>query len=234
MATIEELGKTIESLRQDIKDLAAKSQHEIERLQAVTECQNLMGRIQFFHTANRNSDANELFAQKEPGVRLYWGELGYWEGPDGPKKAAKIFEQMGTEPVGMMALHLITTPVIVVAGDGKTAKGVFVACGLVANKNRETGKPTAMWEWNKYGVDFIKEDGKWKFLRNHVYPLFRVGWDDKWEDQFKEQGAPGMQMPADLAPDHPTDDEFYSPDKLMKYDPVPPEPYETWEEKTGY
>jgi len=87
---------------------------------------------------------HKLYAKKVKDVRVYWGELGFWEGVDGPAKAGKTFASMDKTP-GMMAIHLMCNPVIEVAGDGRTAKGIWIATGMVANKR--DGKPSAQWEW---------------------------------------------------------------------------------------
>jgi len=67
----------------------------------------------------------------------------------------------GTEYV----MHTQETPVIEVAGDGKTAKGMWYSIGQgVRGSISEDGKATKTteWMWEKYAVDFVKEDGKWK------------------------------------------------------------------------
>jgi len=73
---------------------------------------------------------------------------------------------------GGLAYHMLTTPIIVVSGDGKTAKGIFMSFGNVAGAMN--GKTMADWTEEKYGIDFIKEDGKWKIwhLRTYVEYYF--------------------------------------------------------------
>jgi hypothetical protein len=62
-------------------------------------------------------------------------------------------------------MHTQETPVIEVAGDGKTAKGIWYSIGLSVNgqvsENGQTSISTG-WMWEKYAVDFALEDGKWK------------------------------------------------------------------------
>jgi hypothetical protein len=62
-------------------------------------------------------------------------------------------------------MHTQETPVIEVAGDGKTAKGLWYSIGIgvrASVKNDGTYTKSTEWMWEKYAVDFIKEDGKWK------------------------------------------------------------------------
>jgi hypothetical protein len=234
------LSETVANLQKEVEQLTETNRemlHEMERLRAVNEIRNLINKLQFLHTANLNDEVARLFARKDPDVRLYFGDQGYWVGPEGPEKAGKIMDGIGgagPQP-GMLALHLMANPVIQVAGDCRTARATFVASGIVANKNRQTGEPTAMWEWNRYGDDFIKEDGEWKIWHHHVYPLFNVGWDEKWADQFNKSPM-SMPMPDDLKPDCPPTpaDVHYRPDAALPYVPVPPEPYDTWTKDMGY
>jgi hypothetical protein len=90
-----------------------------------------------------------------------------------------------------------------------------------------------MWEWNRYGDDFIKEDGKWWLWHHHVFDLFHCGWDDKWADQFAPREGPGMEVP--IKPDYPPTalDVAYSPDATLPLIPIP-QPYQTFDPKQMY
>jgi len=227
----------------------AKVKHETERAQAYGEIRNLISRLQYLHGTGRDPEITNLFA-KRPDTRLYFGEMGYWEGADAPIKGAGGKEppppgipSVSQSRPGGMSMHIMLQPLIVVAGDGQTAQAVFWAAGIMAGKDRKTGEPNCSWEWNRYGDDFIKEDGEWKVWHHHVFPLFQIGYDDKWADQFKkrgmppampppEEGQPMMQMPK---PDHPaTDkDKFYDPDEVLPDIPLP-QPYQTFDPKQAY
>jgi hypothetical protein len=100
--------------------------------------------------------------------------------------------------VGSLAYHMLTTPVIVIAGDGQTAKGIFMSFGNVAGSMG--GSTMADWTEEKYGIDFVKEDGKWKIwhLRTYVEYYFPIHGD--------------FTVP---------DDNMAAPDRLKK-NPIPP------------
>jgi len=144
-------------------------------------------------------------------------------------------ENPANNPVAM-GIHPTSTPVIEVAGDGKTAKGVWLGTGFVGQVNVKTKKPECVWEWDRYGVDFVKEDGKWKFWHFHIYSLFTAGWNDPWENQFKKkESGPGMRYPEGTQPDGPGVDEYpYEPGVALKLIPELPEPYETWDQTFSY
>jgi hypothetical protein len=222
-----------ESLEEKVKNL----EHELDRVKAITECYNLFCKMEYLHMCGRDKDAIGLYS-KDPGTRIYWSEIGYWEGSDAAKRNRAIHgERSEAERVGMMPLRAVTSPVIEVAGDGKTAKGVFLGVGFVATKNRETGEPQCSWEIDKYGLDFIKEDGKWKIWHQHIYDVLHgLGWDEKWAEQFKKPKHV-MDIPEGLKPDGPTPDSDrnpYRPDTLQRLVPVPPEPYGTWGDVKSY
>jgi hypothetical protein len=234
---MEVLKMATENLEQKIKNLeeAIKSfQHEMERLRAVNEIQNLMSIYEYLHMTNRHRDVMEMYAKNAPDVRIAMKEMGYWEGPDAPQRGWGDLERKTQNPVGVLAIHPTTTPVIEVAGDGKTAKGVWIGTGFVASVDEKTGKPRCMWEWDRYGVDFVKEDGKWKFWHFHVYTLFDSGWDDSWAEQFTKKSVEHI-FPDEFKPDGPPIDSYpYRPDTVVQLVPVPPEPYKTFDENTAY
>jgi len=203
-------------------------EERLQRIEDVQQIQNIMGRYAYYIMAGMQRHLGELLFARRPDTRVYFGEQGYFEGPDAPERAWGNFEE---GRVGFMAIHCPICPVIEIAGDGKTAKGVWIGLGLLAGTNKETGEPTGTWEWDKYGVDFIKEDGKWKIWHHHIYRLLH-GWgvDEKWADQFKKP-EPSMQFKTDGPA---IDDNPYRPDTVQRLVPRPPDPYEKWEDTFMY
>ncbi|NTV90432.1 MAG: SnoaL-like domain-containing protein, partial [Clostridiales bacterium] len=130
----------------------------ILRNDAYTKISNMMGTYSFLLTAGKYKDMVNLFAKKAPDVRaeMNWGVYDGYEGI--VRLYAKYHNDVIVGP-GCMAVHALTTPVIEVAGDLKTAKAVWVSPGHM------TGGPfspadtfKAHWAWMKYGCDFILED----------------------------------------------------------------------------
>jgi len=230
------MGMVTKSLEDRVTALEKENKtlkHELERTEAVHQILNLVHRVQWYHTANLDYKiSTELMAKKAPDVRVYFGRWGYWEGPEEVVKSGKIYPPHNK---GHMPIHLMNNPIIEVAGDGKTAKGVFFACGIVARKDTKTKKPVAWWEWNRYGIDFIKEDGQWKLYHHHIFDLFHAGWDVKWEDNFIKTTVEDYKVPDELKPPYPPTplDVGYSPDDELPYIPEP-KPYETFDSKTMY
>ncbi|MBN1626050.1 MAG: nuclear transport factor 2 family protein [Deltaproteobacteria bacterium] len=162
-------------------------------------------------------------------------------------------------------MHTQETPVIEVAGDGKTAKMICYSIGLaVRGSVDESGKTSVStgWMWEKYGVDFIKEDGEWKIW--HLINLMDQGPQESGsQGQGGPGGAPGGQAMAQGgapggqggepggqggepggrggAPGGQTggseqvSEHFrYSPTAVLRIDPPFPEPYYTFSETFEY
>lgn len=226
--------KSLEQRIDILEEANKRLEREVTLARDIQEIQKLVGLMQHFHSGSHDERVADYFAKKTPGVRVYFPGGGYWEGTDAPKKMAHIFDTKSGPPVGMLAMHLMTNCVIEVAGDGKTAKGVWSASGMVAGSDPKTHTPNAMWEWNRYGIDFVKEDGKWRFWHHHIFPWFQIGWDEKWSDRFgkKEAKSAGVMPLKTDGPPGPLDIS-YSPDGNLPYIPEP-QPYETFDPKTMY
>ena len=65
--------------------------------------------------------------------------------------------------IGVFRCLPISCPIIEVAGDGKTAKGLWVYQGSAAGLYPYG--PASRWIWGYYAVDFIREKGAWKICR---------------------------------------------------------------------
>lgn len=102
-------------------------EQRLERLEAYDAVSNVMGRYSYLHTAGRHTESESLFALNTPGVRveMMWGVY------EGAKSIHRLYSSMHVENEGVnerkgqLHLHTLTTPVIEVAGDLKTAKAVW-------------------------------------------------------------------------------------------------------------
>jgi hypothetical protein len=205
-------------------------EERIERLEAVHEIQNVMGRYSYLHTADKQEETVALWAKKTPGVRANVPSFGLYEGIEGIRRLyVGAHQAMGEEArIGQMHMHTLTTPVIEVAGDGKTARGVWISPGQETTTSPGS-KPKAHWAWLKYGADFVKEDGKWKFWHLQVYGLFFTPYEKSWVEESIH--AEEMALPDELKPARKTTywTSYTSTSKQVLI-PAPPEPYETWDE----
>jgi hypothetical protein len=164
---------------------------------------------------------------------------------------------------GEWASHLQTTSIIEVAGDGKTAKGIWYSPGLRMSAQVRDGKvsKSAGWFWEKYGADFVKEDGEWKIWHIAMYyENAPPGWnaDTNSYEVSSGPGGPGgpggeegrggppgggraaaepgpvTQSEQSYATTNPNPYQAWSPTKLPKIEPRFPEPYYTFSETFSY
>ena len=125
---------------------------------------------------------------------------------------------------GIHFIHPISTPCIVVADDGKTAKATFHSLGF------EGG-----WCYGMYANDYIKIDGKWyiwhmKWLRCFKTSFYK-SWDDQTIDEIyeftqgkkDEWGFPIVDSRIDYS-------YLNAPGKVVKTITAP-KPYKTWTEE---
>jgi hypothetical protein len=111
---------------------------------------------------------------------------------------------------GNCAIHEITTPVIQVQPDMKTAKGMWYHVGFNTFEDPEKGV-VPIWQVIKYNHVFVKEDGQWKWLEYGAHLLIRTTYEKAWVDEpvimaSQIQGAAPADAPV---PDEPTS--FHEP-----------------------
>jgi hypothetical protein len=202
-------------------------EEEVERLADLHEIRNLMSRYEYYHVAGLDEQVIALFASKTPGTRLEINR-GWYDGIEGVRKFVMSTAKGEENRIGHLHLHTITTPLIEVAADGKTAQGIFLSPG-VETGSRPDGGFNNDWSWLRYGVDFVKEEGEWKFWHLHLYRIFTSPCDKPW-----------TQMPAPTPRTAPEADRSatfsrgYTTTTTMENVPAPPTPYATWDEARAY
>lgn len=220
-----------------------------EQVVALNAISNLMGRYSHLGGLRGEDTLQDLFAMKQPDVS--WRSP---TGPQGPEAMRARFRQPGEAPrgevPGELHIHAMFSPVIEIAGDGKTAKGVWDSFGPNINSGSEIGS----WLWVKYAVDFIKEDGQWKIWHLQVYALFNTPYDKSITQSAWERANPGRPPSAapaggartgGAAPAAPVasgpPQNWTGPKDMWIYDgktsprgPYIPEPYCTFDPATSY
>jgi len=110
---------------------------------------------------------------------------------------------------GLMYEHDLTTPIIEVARDGKTAKAVWFSPGTATGyAEGHSTKLKATWRYLKIGSAWAVEDGKWRLWKYHIYSTFFCDFYKSWVDY----QPPGRGLVTALNPKPPTYDNPYRPD----------------------
>lgn len=104
-----------------------------------------------------------------------------------------------------LAMHTLATDIVEVADDGGTARASFLTPGVLFSTLNANLKCRCMTLWERYGSDFIFEDGEWKYLHEQVCPDLGGSFDDgnqahsKYEQLVNPQAGPGGPPPGGAA-----------------------------------
>lgn len=178
------LAAEVSQLRADAR--AARDRDAVE---------NLFSRYMYLHNAFQDEQIIPLWAARgTPGISAQYSNLGKytnWE-------TITQYHRGRPSPIGKLVFHFVTTPVIEVAGDGQTAKGLWIVNGLESGltaPEHATNMPAWMFEpdvevggkkvwmhnvYLKYGIDFIKQNGEWRIWHFHCFEVARAPYSMGW------------------------------------------------------
>lgn len=157
--------------------------------------ENLFSTYMALHNAFRDPEIVPLWAKKgTAGVRAQYSNNGVYTDWD----TIMAYHAQRPNPPGKLVVHYVTNPVIEVAADGQTAKGMWMMTGIESGltaPEAAAGAPDFMYEKNvvvdgrkvwmhtvfaKYGVDFIKQDGVWKIWHFRCVEIARSPFGTGW------------------------------------------------------
>lgn len=181
----------VAALEARVAELSRSAQ--ISRDRAAVE--NLFGRYMTLHNAFRDPEIIPLWVKKgTPDVRAQYSNNGIYTNWDN----IMSYHAQRPNPPGKLIYHFLASPIIEVAEDGQTAKGMWLMSGLesgLTSPEAAKGAPEFMYEKNvtidgkrvwmhtvyaKYGVDFIKQDGEWKIWHFHCFEVARAPYGMGW------------------------------------------------------
>jgi hypothetical protein len=215
-------------MSQDLLERLEKMELEVQRLQAYRDIANMHGRYNHLLLGHYwKTIVDEMFAKKTPGVKAEIAESGVYHGIEGVRKVfidvlGKLYNYKGN-----FALHELTTPVIEVSKDCKTARGMWYTWGANTFLDPKKGV-IAIWQALRYNHIFVKEDGEWKFWDYRAHLIFRSPFDKGWIKEPYIQGSTiqGPDPDKAIKSDEPTS--FHQPFDPNMDDypglPLPPEP----------
>lgn len=167
------------------------------------------------------------------------------EYPEMLKRFPEIEKEAGR--TSMLGLHCICSSVIEVAEDGKSAQTSFYTPGLIGRNTTIAGKKMSFEMWERYGQDWLFEDGddktgQWRVLHNRVAEDFSFGINSKnyAAMRYEDLMATGRIVARMLNQDAPRNIERlgpthmnYSPVQVVQDGPWIPVPYKTLDETTN-
>lgn len=148
-----------------------------------------------------------------------------------------------------VSCHSLASDIIEVADDGRSARATFFTPGNIFSAPSQTLRRRSSGLWERYGADFVYEDGCWLFLHEQVCPDLATGCDTKNPGLMEyqkllhpEQGKPmasegGVKVPFAMMPDCEDPGPLHSEWTPIKVpvDTVPwPRPYRTLDNENSY
>ena len=165
-----DLEKTLADLEKELSAMSLRA----EKLKAAAEIQYLMGHLlSLWQSPETRRYAVDLYADRDDSSHESY--CGYHVGMDALRAylAPDNFDEMGISETGTVFSHDLTTPLITVADDLQTARGLWWSPGAECFAEMgNAGKPIPLWCWAKYHNDFIKVDGQWKVWHTHFYTIW--------------------------------------------------------------
>lgn len=220
---------------------------------------NLMGKYANCIILNREHDIFELFWSKgQKDVCLGFNDgaykgteavKGYYEAVYSRNSLVahllqkRFPEQLGDLSeeelygIGPFKVKPMSCPVIEVAADGETAKGLWYCQG--AYNDVEEAGPVAYWTWGYFAVDFVREQDEWKIWHllylNDVDCICGQSWGKEQKpypplEEFRELGE--FRYPEYT--EKKVIRELYSPTRPLTKAPDFPVPYTTFAETFSY
>lgn len=230
----------------------------VERWEDQRTIKNLMGKYVNCLLLNRQGEIYGSFFSRREDVCLTFND-GSYIGPDAVrgyfdavvernKLSAKLLQQRLPEKLGGKSeeelygigpFHVkpLTAPVIEVAEDGETAKGLWFCLGC--NAEVTSRGPEASWTWGYFAGDFVYENGDWKIWHlqylNDVDSLCGQSWGravTPYPELPEFAALRDFPMPPYTAAE--TVRPLYAVDKKTPETPRIPEPYRTFSETFSY
>lgn len=230
----------------------------VERWEDQRDVKNLMGKYVNCLLLNRQGEIFETFFSSRKDVCLTFND-GSYIGPDAVKGyyaavvernklSAKLLqdrlpEKLGEKTeeeiygIGPFQVKPLTAPVIEVAEDGETAKGLWFCLGCSAEVTSRG--PEANWTWGYFAGDFVYEEDMWKIW--HLQYLNDV--DSLCGQSWGRDILPYPELPEFAAlkefsyPEYTVRESvraLYSVDRPLTAAPRIPEPYRTFSETFSY
>ena len=244
LLTLASIGCTSAAKRTAEEAEQARIQHALD----YGAIQNVMARHAYYSAAGEHQrELNELWAMTTQGVS--WGtDDGFWvDARELTEYYVKYFDTVRAKELaafskahpevtnvaanfgaGTSMFQTLSTPVLEIAGDGYTAKGVWYSVGQVTQT--PDGKQAPMYVWERYAVDFYKPNKDWKIWHFFVHRDWSAAPGQSWVRGPGSPPDPGMALPADaplpsvrLTRD-PKASPFAPPSEILKL----PQPYQNF------
>lgn len=211
-------------------------EEKVQRLLDIQEIRNLTARYEYLMFNNQLDEIMDLFTKRADayvdceGIGVLRGEAGIH------KFMVEWHSSLNGDKNGVFSIHTLSTELIEVAEDGRTARGLWISPGAEAKRSVRGGLES-YWIWGHYAIDFIKEDGKWLFWKFRIPHDFMCDYHHSWTE------ISGQKLASDVssveAKPVSAEPSIYPPNNYNAERPasdffVPPPPYKTEKDLDGF
>ena len=139
--------------------------------------------------------------------------------------------------IGAFKARPLYAPIIEVADDMETAKGLWYCMGTSAEV--DTAGPVANWTWGYYCADFVREEGQWKLWHlQYINDVDCISGQSWGKEQTPYPDLPEFEPMRSFHRPEPTVKttlrEYYTPLRPLTPAPELPVPYATFSETFSY
>jgi hypothetical protein len=149
---------TVKEMEARLKALEKK----VGILDDINEVKRLQRAYSYYVQHMMRDEIYDCFADS-PEVSLHWLE-GTWLGKEGVKRYFGVGSDRPEPPPGFLHQVMPIAGVVEVTPDGKRAKGRWYSFGAVSMP-AEKGKFRSSFVGGIYEIEYIKQNGVWKFLK---------------------------------------------------------------------
>jgi len=213
--TLAQLEAEVKKLKEQVTENARTRDYiEIWKLQSLYS--------HLYHIGMREHIPS-LFAQKTPGTTMEIEDSGVYEGIESITRFWNtVFSRKAHMTAGFLAIHITVNPIIEIDKEGTRARGVWHSHGFASLRMGQQLTPFLCL--GKYDMEYVKEDGQWKFLKFAYRQTFMTPYEKGWVE---EPVAGSIAGSPDNIPDKPTTYHMpYSPYRINIMQPPPPKPYD--------
>ena len=199
-------------------------QRKIDYLADMEAIKQLQGRYQYWLCKmDYEKIAERCFVRETPGSMMEASDSGVFREVEGIDRFFDEHMAMLRHKKGFFTLHTAVAPVIEIARDRQTAKGIWFEIGCFGAQGAEDA-----WAWGFYLIDYAREHEEWKLWHVNFTPFFRTPYKRGWSEvPVSESVSDGLQDGPPTAW-NPYDPSKTGPEELFWHLPDVPEPYETW------
>ena len=240
-------------------------EHMIDVAEACQACEDLQSKHAILHAAGQTEEELDTMWSKRDDIfwahnfggmttrdAVYKGWAGGLAGNSRYfyKQLVKRYpevEGMDPRPLMECAVHMLGSSIIEVADDGQSARCSWYTPGVIFSTLNFHGKREGIWIWERYGNDFVKEDGEWKIFSQHVCNDYGGPFDvinfaanayqELLADKPRQRPAPPVDedgdSPAPPVADLPLFYSGYTPVQPPQNSVAWPAPYPTFDREHG-